>query len=82
MRRIGLQSQQWGRKKASALAVSGLAENGAETLAPHALKLADGLLTEVRGDRARPNDWNARPYNLDLKLRIASLMLSMAGPET
>ena len=44
----GLQSQQWGRKKASALAVSGLAENGADALAPHALQLADALLTEVR----------------------------------
>ena len=43
----GLQSQQWGRKKASALAVSGLAENGADALAPHALKLADALLAEV-----------------------------------
>lgn len=43
----GLQSQQWGRKKASALAVAGLAESGADALTPHAVMLADALLAEV-----------------------------------
>ncbi len=43
----GLQSQQWGRKKAAALAAARLAEDGADPLRPHALTLLNALLTEV-----------------------------------
>ena len=49
----GLQSQQWGRKKAAALAAARLAEDGADPLRPHALRLLDALLTEV-STAARP----------------------------
>ena len=45
--RAGLQSQQWGRKKAAALAAARLAEDGAEPLRPHVLALLNALLTEV-----------------------------------
>lgn len=48
--RAGLQSQQWGRKKAAALAAARLAEDGAEPLRPHVLALLNALLTEVSSD--------------------------------
>ena len=44
----GLQSQQWGRKKAAALAAARLAEDGADALRPHVLALLNALLAEVR----------------------------------
>ena len=40
----GLQSGQWGRKKAAAAAASKLCDSGADALAPHAAALLDALL--------------------------------------
>ncbi|KAK9834910.1 hypothetical protein WJX81_007994 [Elliptochloris bilobata] len=44
-----LGAQQWGRKKAAALAVTALAKSGAEALPPHAPVLASALLAELPG---------------------------------
>ena len=48
-RRAGLQSQQWGRKKAAALAAARMAGDGADALRPHVLALLNALLAEVSG---------------------------------
>ena len=46
-RLTGLKSQQWGRKKAAALAVGKVAEGSPDVLAPHAQSLLSALLAEV-----------------------------------
>ena len=51
--RTGLKSQQWGRKKAAALAVAKVADGSPDVLAPHAPALLSALLAEVNRQISR-----------------------------
>ena len=73
----GLQSQQWGRKKAAALSVARLAEDGADPLRPHALALLHALLAEASAQSPlssrKHSACRVHVGSVSLKLRICTV---------
>ena len=70
-----LGSQQWGRKKAAALAVTALAKSGAEALPPHTPALASALLAELPGRL-----WDGKEALLEALAALAAAAPAALGP--
>ena len=73
--RPDLGSQQWGRKKAAALAVAALAKSGAEALPPHTPALATALLAELPGRL-----WDGKEALLEALAALAAAAPAALGP--
>ena len=70
-----LGAQQWGRKKAAALAVTALAKVGAEALPPHTPVLASALLAELPGRL-----WDGKEALLEALAALAAAAPAALGP--